>query len=62
MNSDLFSQSAAEGDFAERAISPRRELGAYEALWARKGTGFKSIAEDFRAHEGAVSSDFVSKD
>jgi len=61
MSKDLFAQSAAAADFAERAISPRRELGAYEALWAREGTWFKSIAEDFRAHEGAVPSDFVSK-
>jgi DNA processing protein len=61
MSQDLFSPSAAAGDFAERAISPRRELGAYEALWAREGTWFKSIAEDFRAHGGAVPSDFVSK-
>src|SRR5260370_1738012 len=60
MSKDLFSQSAP-ADFAERAISPRRELGAYEALWAREGTWFKSIAADFRAHEGAVPSDFVSK-
>jgi DNA processing protein len=61
MTKDLFSQSAAAADFAGRAISPRRELGAYEALWAREGTWFKSIAEDFRAHQGALPSDFVSK-
>jgi DNA processing protein len=60
MNNDLFSQSAATGHFAERAISPRRELGAYEALWAREGTWFKSLAANFRAHQGAVPSDFVS--
>lgn len=29
----LFSGLAA-ADFAERAISPKRDLGAYEALWA----------------------------
>jgi DNA processing protein len=62
MSKDLFSQSAGAANFAERAISPRRELGAYEALWARDGTWFKSIAEDFRAHAEAVPSDFVSKD
>jgi len=38
---------------------PRRELGAYEALWARKNTWFKSIAEDIKAHPGAAPSDFV---
>jgi DNA processing protein len=57
--SDLL-QAAPPATFAQRAVSPRRELGAYEALWARKGTWFKSIAEDFRAHAGAVPSDFVS--
>jgi len=54
MTEDLFSQSAAVLDFADRAVSPKRELGAYEALWAREGTWFKSIAEDFRAHPGAI--------
>jgi len=60
MSQDLFSPSDA-ADFAQRAVSPRRELGAYEALWAREGAWFKSIAEDFRAHGGAVPSDLVSK-
>ncbi|MBS1994789.1 MAG: DNA-protecting protein DprA [Cyanobacteria bacterium SZAS LIN-2] len=46
-------------DFAERAVSPARELGAYEALWAREGAWFKSIAEQFRAHPGSIPSDFV---
>jgi DNA processing protein len=56
---DLFHRSAASG-FAERAISPKRELGAYEALWSREGTWFKSLAETFREHPGSVPSDFVS--
>src|SRR6185437_6230522 len=59
MSEDLFSQAAATTDFADRAVSPRRELGAYEALWAKKGAWFKSIADDFRAHPGAIPSDFV---
>jgi len=54
MSTDLFSSSAVSADFVARAISPKRELGAYEALWAREGTWFKSIAEDFRTHEGAI--------
>jgi len=58
MTPDLFSATKPV-DFADRAVSPRRELGAYEALWARKNTWFKSIAEDFKAHPGAVPSDFV---
>ena len=61
MSTDLFSSSAATADFVARAISPKRELGAYEALWAREGAWFKSIAEDFRAHAGAIPSDFVSE-
>ena len=33
---------ALEGkDFASRAISPLRELGAYEALWDKPETTFK---------------------
>jgi DNA processing protein len=61
MTEDLFSQAAASADFAERAVSPMRELGAYEALWAQEGAWFKSIAAGFREHEGAIPSDFVSK-
>jgi DNA processing protein len=61
MTEDLFSHAAASAGFAERAVSPRRELGAYEALWAKEGAWFKSIAEGFRTHEGAIPSDFVSK-
>jgi DNA processing protein len=60
MDKSLFSEAVA-ADFAERAISPKRELGAYEALWAREGTWFKSIAEVFRQHEGSTPSDFVSE-
>ena len=56
---DLFSQPVASSDFADRAISPKRELGAYEAMWAREGAWFKSIAESFRSHPGAIPSDFV---
>jgi DNA processing protein len=42
------------------AVSPRRELGAYEALWLEKGATFKSLAERFAADPSAVPSDFVS--
>jgi DNA processing protein len=59
MTENLFNETAPV-DFAERAVSPKRELGAYEALWAREGTWFKSIAAEFRAHPGAIPSDFVS--
>lgn len=48
-------------DFSERAVVPARELGAYEALWAREGATFKSLADTFRAAPGSVPSDFVSR-
>lgn len=57
---DLISQ-AADVDFQLRAIVPARELGAYEALWAQETATFKTIADTFRRHPGAVPSDFVSR-
>ncbi len=56
---DLIAE-AAVADFQERAVMPARELGAYEALWAREGTTFKSLAEMFRQQPDSVPSDFVS--
>jgi DNA processing protein len=46
-------------DFAARAISPLRELGAYEALWDRPDTTFKTLSEKFAARPDALPSDFV---
>ena len=43
-----------------RAISPFLELGAYEALWSRKGMSFKKIAEMRSGPESSLS-DFVDK-
>ena len=54
-------QALKATDFESRAISPLLEMGAYEALWLRKGASFKSIAEIFRENLGAVPSDFVSE-
>jgi DNA processing protein len=42
-----------------RPVSPCLEMGAYEALWTEPKAGFKSIADKFRQHPGAVPSDFV---
>ncbi len=42
-------------------ISPRLEMGAYEALWLREGAWFTNIAEKFAAHPEALPSDFVSR-
>ena len=43
-----------------RAISPLMEMGAYEALWDKPGTTFKTLSEKFAARPDAVPSDFVS--
>jgi len=56
---DLFCNLPA-ADVAARAILPAHELGAYEALWTRKGTSFKSLAATFSEHPGSLPSDFVS--
>jgi DNA processing protein len=61
MSPDLFSQAALEADFPSPATSAQRELGAYEALWARQDIGVKSIAEAFSANPGAIPSDFASE-
>ena len=58
--SDLISL-ANRPDFRARAVMPARELGAYEALWAREGTSFKTLADLFREHPDAIPSDFVSE-
>src|SRR6185437_8450657 len=55
---DLFSEALAKR--ASRGVRPARELGAYEALWAQKHTTLKSLARLFRAHPGAIPSDFVT--
>ena len=47
-------------DFKSRAISPLMEMGAYEALWDKPGTTFKTLSEKFAARPDAVPSDFVT--
>jgi DNA processing protein len=49
------------GDFAQRAVSPFLELGAYESLWDEQSVSFKSIADRFSKQVGAVPSDFVER-
>jgi len=56
---DLLSQAAAV-DFQVRAVVPARELGAYEALWAREGASFKTLADMFRSLPNSIPSDFCS--
>jgi DNA processing protein len=55
---NLFSGSAGA---PPRAIAPQLELGAYEALWMREHTSFGSLARLFRAHPGALPSQFVPR-
>jgi DNA processing protein len=47
-------------DFEARAVSPLKEMGAYEALWDEQGATFKTISEKFSAKPGALPSDFVA--
>lgn len=49
----------AESGPALSPISPRRELGAYEALWLEKGATFRSLAAKFAADPSALPSDFI---
>jgi DNA processing protein len=57
--------SANDPDFPDfDAVSPMQEMGAYEWLWAQRGEAikpsFKSIAQLFRDHPGALPSDLVN--
>jgi DNA processing protein len=44
-----------------RAISPMKEMGAYEALWAKSDTSFASLAEKFRQNPDKLPSEFVTE-
>jgi DNA processing protein len=48
-------------DFESRAISPLNEMGAYEVLWDKPETTFKTLSEKFASRPNAVPSDFVPK-
>lgn len=55
-------QLALNGDGpAPSAISPRLEIGAYEALWLEQGATFKTLADRFAADPTALPSDFVPR-
>ena len=45
----------------ERAVSPFREMGAYEALWSNPKTTFKSLSQKFAQHPGKLPSCFVDR-
>lgn len=45
----------------ERAVSPFREMAAYESLWTEQGATFKTIADKFRhTHGNILPSELVS--
>ena len=50
------------GRSALKAVSPFLEMGAYEALWLRPGTTFRSLAARFAARPGSLPSDFAPPD
>ena len=43
-------------------IVPSREMAAYEALWTRQKTSFKTLAELFRAHPLTTPSELVGEE
>lgn len=47
--------------FSSPAISPMREMAAYEALWSNKKATFKTIADCFRSSPGATPSELVAE-
>lgn len=49
-----------EKNHFEQAISPFREMLAYELLWMEKNTTFKRIAEKFHSETGLLPSDLIS--
>ena len=53
--------SALASTFANLAVSPWREMGAYEALWSKQGSSFKTLAELFRNRPEAPPSSFVDE-
>jgi DNA processing protein len=48
-----------KSDFQSLAVSPLRELGAYEAMWDEPTASFKTLSEKFATRPGALPSDFV---
>ena len=51
--------NAAQTNDLIEAVSPFRELGAYEALWEQPQTSFKSLASLFRKEPSRLPSSFV---
>lgn len=58
----LLSAPSNGGATLLRPIDAALEIGAYETLWSRQNTSFKSIAEMFASNAGARPSDFVPEE
>jgi DNA processing protein len=58
---DIHAMQLGFQDFAQRAVSPFLELGAYEALWDEPNTSFKSLADRFAKRADTLPSDFVER-
>jgi DNA processing protein len=52
---------SSDGPTLAATISPRREIGAYEALWLEQGATFKTLADRFAKDPTALPSDMVSR-
>jgi DNA processing protein len=52
---------SSDGPALAAPISPRREIGAYEALWLEQGATFKTLADRFAKDPSALPSDLVSR-
>ncbi|SEI45710.1 DNA processing protein [Dyadobacter koreensis] len=48
------------GDFLDAAISPFKEIAAYEALWRNSQSSFKKLSELFASQPGIRPSDLVT--
>ncbi|ODB85937.1 DNA processing protein DprA [Candidatus Thiodiazotropha endoloripes] len=48
--------------FYDSAVSPQREMAAYEALWCEPKASFKTIADRFRSSGDVFPSDLVSSE
>lgn len=49
----------SDNQFFKQAVSPYKEMAAYEALWDKEGSTYKRIADMFRKAPDALPSDLV---
>ena len=57
----LFSSAGDEFSLDSWALSPYKELGAYEWLWREPKASFRSLARLFSQHDGSLPSSFVER-